>query len=264
MDDSKHSIHSEKDIGDFLASEINKPIPHNTPQWRMWIYENYSETESAIMLKEHHVMADGVGILEILLLMTDEFRPDALIDFRPTTWIKQLILYLISPLFVLYYLIPILCKRADKFSITNVKLSGEKAFAIGKKHSIEDMKRSAKDLGVSLNDLCSAALSKGISDYLKQMGDENTGPMTAMIPVNLRTRKVQQPSDIHLQNNFILVLLNFMIGESLENEIKRINKYMRETKRSMKPLATMYIQQLIIRFLPLFITRPLMDFTAGK
>jgi len=39
---------------------------------------------------------------------------------------------------------------------------------------------------------------------------------------------------------------------------------MREAKKSLKPLATMYIQQLIIRLLPLFLTRPLMNYTAGK
>lgn len=125
----------------------------------MWIYENYSEDEIAIIFKEHHVMADGIGILEIILLMTDEFKPDAMIDFRPTSWFNQIILYIISPLFILYYLIPIVCKRADKFSITNCKLSGTKKFAVGKKFPINDMKRSAKDLGVSMNDLTSGALS---------------------------------------------------------------------------------------------------------
>lgn len=264
LNEREYSLHSEKDIGDFLAETANVTIPHDTPQWRLWIYENYSDTECAIMFKEHHVMADGIGILEIIMMMCDEFKPDAMIDFRPTTWGKQLFLYLISPLFILFYLIPIICKRRDKSCITNVKLSGKKRFAVGRKFPIEDMKRSAKDMKVSLNDLSSAALSLGLAEYLKEKGEKRKGPLTAMIPVNLRTKKATKPSDIHLQNNFILVLLNFFIGESLEYEINRISKAMKKAKRSMKPLATMYIQQLIIRFLPLFITRPLMDYTAGK
>ena len=126
------------------------------------------------------------------------------------------------------------------------------------------MKRSAKDLGVSINDLAAGALSRGFTEYLEDIGDEQKGAMTAMVPVNLRTKKVMKPSDIKLQNNFTLVLLNLMIGKSLESEIKRISKMMNKAKRSVKPLTTMFIQQLIIRFLPLFITRPLMDYTAGK
>mmetsp|Transcript_20021 Transcript_20021/g.17692 ORF Transcript_20021/g.17692 Transcript_20021/m.17692 type:complete len:338 (-) Transcript_20021:27-1040(-) len=243
---------------------MNVPIPLDSPQWKIWIYDNYSEDKSAILFKEHHVMADGLGLIEIILLLTDEFKPDAIIDFRPTTWFKQMILYMISPLFILYYLVPILCKSRDKFSITNVDLSGERQVAIGKKFPLEDMKRSAKDLGVSINDLAAGALSRGFTEYLEEIGDDNKGTMTAMIPVNLRTKKVRKPSDIKLQNNFTLVLLNFMIGKSLESEIQRINKMMNKAKRSVKPLTTMFIQQLIIRFLPLFITRPLLDFTAGK
>ena len=108
LDESEHNLHSERDLGDFLAANVNIPLPLDQPQWRMWIYENYSETESAIMFKEHHVMADGLGILEIILTICDEFKPEAIIDFRPTTWLKQLILYMISPLFILYYLVPIL------------------------------------------------------------------------------------------------------------------------------------------------------------
>ena len=264
LDESEYSIHSEKDLGDFLTNTINEPLPLSSPQWRMWFYENYSDEESVIIFKEHHVMADGLGILEIILLMTDEFNPDALIDFRPTTWFKQMILYMISPLFILYYLLPILCKRRDNFSITNVPLSGRKQVAFGKKFSLKDMKRSAKDLGVSMNDLASGALSRGLTEYLKEIGDPQQGPMTAMIPINLRTRKITKPSDIHLQNNFTLLLLDLNIGDSLESEVKRISKIMKQAKSSVKPLAIMFIQQLIIRVLPLFITKPLVDYTAGK
>jgi len=88
--------------------------------------------------------------------------------------------------------------------------------------------------------------------------------MTALIPVNLRTQKVRRPEDIKLQNNFIIVLVDFIIGNSLENEVHRISRLLNKAKKSFKPLAIMYIQQLIMRFLPLFLTRPLMDFTASK
>lgn len=264
LDEKEHSIHTMNDVGDFLAREVNECIPHNTPQWRMWIYENYNETESVLMFKEHHVLADGIGILEIIMLITDEFQKDAMVDFRPTTWFKQMFLYCVSPFFLLFYLIPILCKSKDKFSITDSKLSGEKKFAIGKRFSIRDMKRSAKDIGVSLNDMCSAALSLGLTDYFRAIGEDREGPITAVIPVNLRTTRPDRPEDIVLQNNFIIVLLKFMIGETLENELRRISSEMKKAKKSMKPLATMYIQQLIMRFLPLFITRPLLDFTSSK
>lgn len=136
--------------------------------------------------------------------------------------------------------------------------------AIGKKFQIDEIKRSAKDLKVSLNDLCAAALSVGLAEYLKERGDDRTGPITSLIPVNLRTKKCKKPEDVKLQNNFIIVLVDFMIGDTLESEIKRISALLNKAKKSFRPLATMYIQQLIMRFLPLFITRPLMDYTASK
>lgn len=148
--------------------------------------------------------------------------------------------------------------------MTNTKLSGEKKLAIGKKFPIDDLKRSAKDLGVSINDICSAALSAGITDYLRSKGDDTSGPMTALIPVNLRKEKVRRPEDVVLQNNFIIVLVELMIGEPLEKEIKRLSALMNKAKKSIQPLATMFLQQIIINFFPLFITRPLMDYTASK
>ena len=264
LDENEFSLHNEKDLSNFLETEINKVIPLDTPQYRMWIYENYSDEESVIIFKEHHVMADGIGILEIIMLITDEFKPEAMIDFRPTSWFNQLILYLISPIYILYYLFPIVWKRADKFSITNTKLSGEKKLAIGKKFPLDDLKRSAKDLGVSINDICSAALSAGMTEYLKEIGDEKIGPMTVLIPVNLRKEKVRKPEDVKLQNNFIIVLIDLIIGDPIEKEIKRLSALMNNAKKSIKPLATMFLQQIIVNFFPLFITRPLMDYTASK
>ena len=87
--DSGHSLHTEQDLGDFLAKEINIPISFDDVQWKMWIVEDYSDDEIAILFKEHHVMADGIGILEIIMLMTDEFKPEAMIDFRPTSWFNR-------------------------------------------------------------------------------------------------------------------------------------------------------------------------------
>ena len=264
IDGNKYNIHTEQDLADFLASTSNEPLPLHTPQYRMWLVDNYTEAESALMFKEHHVMADGVGVLEIILLLTDEFRPDVLNNFRPTTWFKKLFLYTISPFFIFYYLIPTMFKRADKFSITNTKLTGERNFAAGKSFNLQDLKKTAKALKVSINDLTSAALSAGLTEYLQEKGDLTKGPLTATIPVNLRTKKIHRPSDIKLENNFTLLLLDLMIGDPLEKEIKRINKLMSKAKKSCKPLATMYIQKLSIFLMPLFITRPLIDFGANK
>jgi len=56
-------IKSKEDVAHFLAKEVNIRDPLGGPQYRFWFVEDYSETESLVMFKCHHAMADGIALI---------------------------------------------------------------------------------------------------------------------------------------------------------------------------------------------------------
>jgi hypothetical protein len=43
-------------------------------QWRAYLFEDYSETESVFVYKVHHSLSDGIGCILMLANLTD--KPD--------------------------------------------------------------------------------------------------------------------------------------------------------------------------------------------
>lgn len=60
---SKSGVHNEKDLADFMAREQSVREPSDFLQWRFYIFEDYSPTESIFVLKVHHSVADGIAII---------------------------------------------------------------------------------------------------------------------------------------------------------------------------------------------------------
>ena len=59
-----------------LAAElISSPLDPNKPLWHFQLVENY-DGGSALIVRIHHCIADGIALIGVLLSMTDE-RPDA-------------------------------------------------------------------------------------------------------------------------------------------------------------------------------------------
>ena len=59
-------IHSEKELADFMADQMNSPIPLNTPQFRTWLVQDYTPGCSIIIIKMHHSFTDGLGVITLL------------------------------------------------------------------------------------------------------------------------------------------------------------------------------------------------------
>jgi hypothetical protein len=55
-----------------MSAEIGTKLPLDDVQWRLYLVEDYSETESVIIIKVHHSMSDGLGLMLSLNAMTDK------------------------------------------------------------------------------------------------------------------------------------------------------------------------------------------------
>ena len=55
------NIKTREEIEDFMAKESNTAFTEDELQWHLWFIPNYNDNESLIIMKAHHIMADGMG-----------------------------------------------------------------------------------------------------------------------------------------------------------------------------------------------------------
>ena len=67
----KTGIHNERQLADFMAKEQSIRDEFENVQWRAFIFEDYSETESVFVWKVHHCVADGIGNILLCGNLTD-------------------------------------------------------------------------------------------------------------------------------------------------------------------------------------------------
>lgn len=56
-----------------MAEHQNSSLPDEELQWRAWLIPNLENNESAAVLKIHHAVGDGVGILIMLGTLVDAY-----------------------------------------------------------------------------------------------------------------------------------------------------------------------------------------------
>ena len=56
MTDQKTPLHSDKDLADFMASVMNSTIPLDTPQYRLWLIEDFTPDSSVCVALSINVL----------------------------------------------------------------------------------------------------------------------------------------------------------------------------------------------------------------
>ena len=78
---------NEQELADFMAGVQHKRERLDYYQWRCYLFPDYSETESVIVYKVHHSLADGVATIMMLINVTDDPQmkdiPPLMMRFNP-------------------------------------------------------------------------------------------------------------------------------------------------------------------------------------
>ncbi len=64
-------IENEDELAELVGEEIQKKEKINSPQWRLYVKENYQKDKSLMVLKMHHVMTDAYGMAGLLGCIMD-------------------------------------------------------------------------------------------------------------------------------------------------------------------------------------------------
>jgi WS/DGAT/MGAT family acyltransferase len=278
-----HDGQSEREALQSLCALLaSVPLDERYPLWQMQLVEHYAHG-SALIVRVHHCIADGIALVSVLLNLTDgghtakprrrPARPAHADDGtrglagQGADWFGEAVLRPLSEaalraldtaggaaspaagLQVLQDVAEIALMDDDSPTALKGHLTGEKCVAWGDPLPLDTVKAVAKALGCSVNDVLLSCAAGAIGQWLGDARGESTRgkSIRAMVPVNLR------PLDQawQLGNRFGLVPLMLPIG--LDNPVERVyavHARMRRLKGSAQPMlayAVLSVSGLLVK-----------------
>lgn len=243
-------------LQELVSDLLSTPLDPTKPLWQIHIIENYGEG-SAIFVRIHHSIADGMALIFVLLSLTDMTPdapwPEAAEEIAPsrssngglTSLVKQLASATGTAVGVTSKLInegwtavndtnhalellqtgadysyafsKLLLRTSDPPTPFKGQLGVMKRAAWSKPLSLRDVKRVKNATKTTVNDVLIAAMSGGIRRYMLER-DADVADFRATVPVNLR-----RPEEMStMGNKFGLVFLTLPV--SVEDPLERLDE----------------------------------------
>lgn len=281
-----------------LAGELmSTPLDFSRPLWHMHLVEHYG-SGSAIISRQHHCIADGLALVQVLLSMAD-CEPDApwpesaQITRRKSSLLTSMLnpaakavgsaWGLAGTLFdqgletlahpsrvyegaligtsATLALSKLLLLDPDPETVFKGKCGLEKRTVWSEPIKLDSVKAVGQIMGSTVNDVLIAATAGALGRYLARHGElTDAQEIRAMVPVNLRPA-----GDLgKLGNRFGLVLLPLPVG--LKNPAKRLTA-LKQNMDAIKESAEAVVGFGILNALgmtPVQIERVLTNFFAAK
>ena len=201
-----------------IGRVLSRPLDTAKPLWELYVFEGLADRRTAVLLKLHHALADGISGLTIASALFD-LAPDAEIGLPgPTPWkaepaptledlmrdaAEDLVLHPIeavghaigAPVRTLRALAETFAGVRDVVDMgappagpfdTQVGPARRFAMAEASFARIHEIKRI---LGGTVNDVILSAVAGGLHDVLEHRGDDTKGrTLRVMVPVSVRSR----------------------------------------------------------------------------
>jgi WS/DGAT/MGAT family acyltransferase len=222
---------TKQDLQDFVSQELGTPLDLTQPPWRFYVIEDYPEG-SVVMNRIHHCIGDGYGLMAVLLDMTDPLEPgttSGAMDRTHAGKVSKLTTAMKMSAKAVGSSAYLLTMRRDPATVFKGDLGIEKVAVWSENIPLDEIKRSSKALGCTLNDLLLTSVAGSLRAYAKSRGENPDGnDIRAVVPVNIR-----KSGDLELCNKFGLVYLSLPIGISGRMErLAELKRRMEVIKRS--------------------------------
>lgn len=237
------------------SQERNQPLDPDRPLWAVTVYQGYRGTGSALHIRIHHALGDGLALMQLLLSLVDELDPDTVPVADPLPVGGQALRLTRRSAIVGAGLLrhpgrsrPLLHAAADTLgwsarllrplaaprSILQGKPEGRKRMVWSPDGlPVDRLLDCAHDHGVTANDLLLAVMTGGLRRYLQER-DALVDEVLVMVPVNLRTPGAPLPR--HLGNRIGLLPVLLPVGrEDVEERIALIHERTSQLKSSRAP-----------------------------
>jgi WS/DGAT/MGAT family acyltransferase len=275
----------------YVEAQMHRPFRRNHPLWEMHFVDGFG-SGSALVVRLHHALADGMALSQVLLSLTDASRTADLRDRAPAEYIVPTGPGLLAGTIGGLAgggrrMLSAASGLATPGGIRDTLGTADGAVRAGGKillhrnppsplrgapgrrklaawsapHRLADVSRIARLADATVNDVLVAAVSGAIHGYLLDHG----GPavdLATMVPVNLRPAGEELPRE--LGNRFALVLLPLPTGvHSPLLRLEQTKQRMDSIKHTPEAVLTFGLLAAIGRTHP-EVERRLIDFFTAK
>jgi diacylglycerol O-acyltransferase len=254
------------------------------PLWKFYVIEDYSPGTnpggSALVLRLHHALADGIALLHVLLSMTEETSQAAAKDIRKAIsikgepppaasgWLREELIKELVEKGARLVTDPTYAWQAARFGVDFASVVGKLALRPSDPHTLfkgrlgnakravwsqqfdlNDIKRIGQVFGCTVNDVLLSAMAGSLGRYIEQHGRSAEGlSIRGFIPVNQRLPDEASVAAMeqNLGNDFGVVHLDLPVG--IDDPVERLRKLkgnMDALKSSQEPLATRVLFKLM-------------------
>lgn len=239
------SLQSEAELQAYIGQEAAKPLPDARSRWQMQIIESYGQ-KSAILIRIHHVLADGIALVPVMFSLIDEARAED----RPSNVAKAkghfFARFVLAPLLA----IPILLRRLfwipDKSALHGPKLTGIKHVSWTPDLDLAEVKAVKNHFKSTINDVLMSCISGGMRRYLQSKKEPVPAKIRTSMPFNIRS--LDEP--IKMENKFAIALVELPLVEGVRNQLAAIKRKMDAVKRSVQPLVLFRTVDVVLWLFP--------------
>ena len=224
--------HNRAALQDFIGDRITTPLDHSRPLWEVYLIDDFG-SGSAILVRIHHSIADGIALARVMLTLTDGGEPGAGIAEAAAgngsrlaglgslarAAVHEGIETLTHPEHAralaagaagdTQTLAKLLLPGSDPSTTIKGEQSVAHRVAWSAPVPLWRVKRAGRAHGATVNDVLVAAVTAAVGRHLRDQGDE-VDEVHALVPFNLRP--LDRPLPRELGNRFGLVLLGLPVG----------------------------------------------------
>jgi WS/DGAT/MGAT family acyltransferase len=214
-------------LEELVSSLMGTPLDFTRPLWQMHLIEKYGKG-SAVICRLHHVIADGIALVQVLLSLTDDSPNPAPVIQRErmekipsnVPGLREAGLEILADPSRIVDLAKLgaagaaalgrlVLRIPDPPTIFKGHLGVAKRAAWSKPIPLDEVKEIGRATGSTVNDVLVAAMTGALRQYLLERDQIVTDlEIRAVIPVNLRP--LESYND--LGNRFGLVFLSLPVG----------------------------------------------------
>ncbi|MHB8876817.1 MAG: wax ester/triacylglycerol synthase domain-containing protein, partial [Myxococcaceae bacterium] len=230
-----------------IGQVMGLPLDRTRPPWEMLFLEDF-RGGTALLVRLHHCIADGMALLRVLLSLTDPGGPVAppreVLKRAPRPPVRRVFSGVWLAVRGLGALGHLLLLPKDHPSALKGPLSGVKRAAWSGPIPVESLRALGHRYGATVNDVLTAALAGSLREALRPRIPRG---IRAIVPVDLRPGRTAA----ELGNFFGLVFLTLPVDLATPHErLAAVSRRMNTLKHSPQALVALQILRIVGAFVP--------------
>ena len=245
------------ELSDSVGRVLSRPLDRAKPLWELYVFEGVEKGRTAVLLKMHHAMADGIAGIEIGSVLFD-LEPDAPIG-EPRPWTpapapttadlvaSALAEVVVDPFASLRSAAEAPGRAVGVIADTiagarvlaglgrrpegpfDVRIGPNRRFAMAEA-PFERLREVRAALGGTINDVVIAAVAEGLHDLLRARGEPVRGrTLRLMVPVSVRASEPARAGGNRVAPAFVDVPIGPMSPRGRLAKVRRATAELRDS-----------------------------------